>query len=450
MAVLKKKPSEWKQATVDEIYTRLRPSVLSDIPSPLSSDITEALENANAPAPDNPFATQVDLASVVSGFPDEPNPNIVYIAEDFDFATISSGYADRVLEIRYVHDLGDANIQVPENCTLLFKGGKFINVGNLVGNNSHIQNPENQQCFETTISFTGTWSETTCNYQWFGAKSNVSLTDYTNDSADAINKAHNSPFKVKPIPGFYYIASTLIYSVCKYLDFGISNAFHEDDVNSMPSAQVIPSQVCFYTDKDIDIWDLRVSGIHIFGGQINVAGVGTYTKDAIKIKAETAKIIDGSILKTKIVGSLVGNAAQGADGKAFHWDTTDNTKYGCLSSIKVDIHVLFIPYGIVIDSEEGAFTTTWQGVSWFNFILDGCKQALKIEGGFHNYFSGYIQNRAVLALSETNMYQAEIKSGILDLFNWDLAPGKEEPVGSGRYYSGRHLSAVKAESHFIV
>ena len=371
-----------------------------------------------------------------------------FVPENFVWTGDLSPVANRTLIVSYEHTVS-GNITLPTGCTLLFDGGKLTTAGTITGNNSRVLNPRSLPCFDATIVFAGTWSETTCNYQWFGAKSNASLATYSNECSAAINKAHNSPFKVQPLPGFYYITNTLIFSTAKYLNFGISSAKHDDD-NSMPASQVIPSQVCFYTDQDIDMWDLRMSGINIYGGQINVAGVGTYTKDCIKIKAQTAKFIDGKILGTKVVGSLVGNAVLGASGKAFHWDTSDNTQSGCLANVEVDLHVLFIPYGIYIDPPSD-FSTTWFGVSKFNCIADGCKQGFLVQDGFHNVYTGYTQNRAVLAYEEQDLYQAEFSGrNTIDIFTWDLSSrDHEEPAGSGRYYASRGMLIKGVDNQLI-
>lgn len=370
-----------------------------------------------------------------------------FIPADFVWTGDLSSVANRTLVVSYDYNVS-GNITLPAGCILLFDGGKLSSVGTITGSNSRILNPRSLPCFDATIVFAGTWSETTCNYQWFGAKSNASLATYSNECSAAINKAHNSPFKVQPLPGFYYISDTLIFNTAKHLDFGMSSAKHDDD-NSMPASQVIPSQVCFYTDQDIDVWDLRMSGINIFGGQINVAGVGTYNSDCIKIKAQNVAFIDGRILGTKVVGSLVGNAVLGASGKAFHWDTSDNTKYGCLANIIVDLHVLFIPYGIYIDPDSD-FPTTWFGVSKFNCIADGCKQGYVVQDGFHCVYTGYTQNRAVLAYEEQDLYQAEFSGGnIIDIFTWDLAlRDTEEPVGSGKYYASRGI-LIKGDDNIL-
>lgn len=358
-----------------------------------------------------------------------------YVPEDFVWTGDLSPVADRTLVISYDHNVS-GNITLPAGCILLFDGGKLSSVGTITGNNSRIINPRSLPCFDATVVFAGTWSETICNYQWFGAKSNASLATYSNECSAAINKAHNSPFKVQPLPGFYYISNTLIFNTAKYLDFGISSAKHDDDP-SMPEAQVIPSQVCFYTDQDIDVWDLRMSGINIFGGQINVAGVGTYNKDCIKIKAQTAKIIDGRIVGTKIVGSMSGNAALGASGKAFHWDTSENTQYGCLANMTIDLHVLFIPYGIYFDPPSD-FHSTWCGVNNITIIADGCKQGIYAASGFNTY-KGYTQTRAVLAYEEQDMYQAEFSSNNeIEIDCWDLTARDYAPY-PGMYYPSRGM-----------
>lgn len=361
-----------------------------------------------------------------------------YVPETFTWTSSLAAYADKTMVITYDHIIASGHINLPANCILRFEGGSITSSGNLVGNNSRIINEDGLPCFNTTINFTGTWSETVCTYQWFGARSVPTRTSYINECSAAINKQHISPFKVEPLPGFYYITSTLIFSTPKTIDFGISPYEHEDDNNSAPDSAIIPNHVRFITNVDIDMWDLRISGLHLIGGTLDVRGVGTYTKDVIKLRTQTAKIISGTLYKTKIIGSMVGNSALGASGKGFHFDMSGNTLYGCMANMDIDILILFIPYGIYIDDPSTGHADTWNGVNTIKCLADGCKQGFHVEGGFHNTYIGYTQSRNVLAYTEQDMYQAEFSgSNILDMYAWDLH--LRDSLEAGFYYPSRGI-----------
>lgn len=356
-----------------------------------------------------------------------------YVPEIFNWSSMSA-YADTVLVISYDHNLANANITMPANCTLLFKGGKLLTVGNIVGNNSRILNPDNLPCFNTVVAFTGTWTETICTYQWWGAKCDATDSTFGVDSADAINIAHASPFRVEPLPGFYYFTKTLIFPRAKHLELGIS-PFKFDGDALIVFNTVVGDHVEFYTDQDIDCFDIRTAGLSIKGGSINVKAVIPYTKDCIKIKAQTAKAFMGRLDMT-VVGSDDSCQIEGASGKGFHFDASDNNTYGGMANWDIRLLILNIPYGLVLDSLDNAFGSTWVGVNRFEIYADGCKQGINIKSGFQSSLIGYTQTRNILAESEKNMYQAELGGDYdVKMFNWDLSSTNlEEPIGSGHFY----------------
>jgi hypothetical protein len=74
-----------------------------------------------------------DRATVVNG-----QLGYKIIRANFNFNSIPAGYENSIWEIRYVHDLGGATINLPINVNLLDKGGSFKN-GILNGNNLKIK-----------------------------------------------------------------------------------------------------------------------------------------------------------------------------------------------------------------------------------------------------------------------------------------------------------------------
>lgn len=65
-----------------------------------------------------------------------------------------------IYEIRYNFDLNGATINIPENCTLKFEGGKLSN-GTINGNNSNIKGT---YCFDSSIALNGTFLKVDINW----------------------------------------------------------------------------------------------------------------------------------------------------------------------------------------------------------------------------------------------------------------------------------------------
>jgi hypothetical protein len=375
--------------------------------------------------------------------------SVELVEETFNWSNLTA-YENNTLVITHDYDLANGNITIPAGVTMLFNGGWLKNVGTITGNNTRIINVGSQQCFDDDVTFAGTWSETICNYQWFGAKSVPTRTSYILEfeCSAAINKAHNSPFKVDPVPGFYYITSPLIYNTPKFLNFGIAPLEHEDDILTAPDT-LIPDHVRFITDQDINIFDLRRSGINIIGGTIDVKGVGTYTKDCIKVRAQVAKIVDGSLYKINIVGDQYGNSRLGASGKAFHFDTSDNTVYGFLANMEINLLIRFIPYGVYIDKPDYGNSSTWCGVNRFFVVADGCKQGFVVKGGFNRY-EGYTQTRDILDISEQDLYQAEFEGGNKIYVDcWDLYPVGSQYNPAGDSYLPSKGMLIKSDNQTV-
>ena len=372
-------------------------------------------------------------------------------------------YTNRTLVITYDHVIASGDITLQPGMTLVFEGGSITSSGNIIGNNSRIINDFNLPCFNTSINFTGTWSETTCNFQWFGARSVPTTATFSNECSAAINKAVNSPFQVTPLPGYYYVTSPIYFTKPKSIFMGACVVENVGDGSL--SASMIPDHVRFFTNQNIDVLDIQVSNVHLIGGVVDVRNVvGAYTKDAIGVHntrisgsgnywdetgytGRSVTILKGTI-EMGVVGSRAGTITLGASGKAFHWSMTNNVDYACMHQMKVDLYVSCIPYGIYIDDMTTGHPNTNMGANFFNCIADGCKQGFHVENGFHNTYSGYTQTRGVLDYTEQDMYQAEFNGGnILDIFNWDLS--SRDHLEYGGYYPSRG-TLIKGDSNYLI
>jgi hypothetical protein len=104
------------------------------------------------------------------------------IPADFDFTNIPATHANAIWEIRHCHNLANGILTLPQDVILSFKGGKFINFQNIIGNRTGID-AFSQQIFDGN-ALTGTWSLEHVNVCWFGAKA-----DQVVDSEPAFTKA---------------------------------------------------------------------------------------------------------------------------------------------------------------------------------------------------------------------------------------------------------------------
>jgi len=297
-------------------------------------------------------------------------PNDTYIVEsDFVWTTGNlANYPNRVLKITHTFALGSASFTLPAGCTLQFEGGSIATTGTITGAGSRIVNIPNLQCFSVDVIFAGTWIETECNFQWFGAKSVPTRTTYTNECSAAINKAVNSPFGVDPIPGIYYITSPIIYTKPKGIFMG-SPVMENTGDGSLVNA-IIPDQVRFITDQNINVFEIRTDQLYLTGGVIDVRGVSFFTKDAIRAQAQYCRILSCKIYMG-VVGSMTATQQLGASGKAFHWDMTDNTVYGCMHNMDLKMYISCIPYGIYIDDSSTGHSSTNMGANSFHAVADG-------------------------------------------------------------------------------
>jgi len=130
--------------------------------------------------------------------------NYKFIRSDFDWTANLSAYANFILEIRSVHDVGGGDITLPDNVTLCFSGGIIANVGTFTGLNTKITS-DLRQIFDSVTSFGGRWVIRKAFPQWFGA-----LGDGINDDTKAIQDAIDISNHVYIPSGNYNISSSII------------------------------------------------------------------------------------------------------------------------------------------------------------------------------------------------------------------------------------------------
>ncbi|MBK6962751.1 MAG: hypothetical protein IPH20_02170 [Bacteroidales bacterium] len=344
-----------------------------------------------------------------------------YIPANFNFNSIPSDFAYKVWVIQYSHNLANASIVIPAGVILDFRGGKLLNVGNLVGNMTKIINKHNKDCFNTNVNFTGTWTETRATPQWFGAvcmaNPNILTAQRAISSSAAIQKLFDSPFQPIFPNGYYFVTAPTIITRQVYVDFGDPIMEMIDEMGSFVYRN---DHVRFYTDQNIRFWEYRKHSIFLKGGVMDVRNVVPYNS-AIYYAHCDYRIQRGEASGWAI-GSEEGGRVENGGGKYFHWDTAGAVvPYGYISGFIIDTRTVYINHGIVINTPASSpVEGTWANSLTINAFIDGAKQAANIADGGAGDLKIIMQTRDVLHESEKDTWGMIIQSASsLESFVWD-------------------------------
>ena len=77
----------------------------------------------------------------------QDTPYFKIIPLNFNFSSIDPSYANSTWTITHQHDLSNSPFILPQNVTLKFEGGSFINCSIITGNKTKIDAPLNQIFF---------------------------------------------------------------------------------------------------------------------------------------------------------------------------------------------------------------------------------------------------------------------------------------------------------------
>lgn len=346
-----------------------------------------------------------------------------YVPEVFNWGNITA-YANTILVITYDHNLANANITMPINCTIKGAGGRLLNIGNLIGNNSRILNPDNLQMFNTVVEFTGTWVNTEITPQAFGAictaNPDVLEAQGATSSSPAIQKVFDSPFLPIFPNGYYYITAPTIITRQVVANFGTPVNEMIDEYSSFVYRN---DHVRFYTDKNINFWDYRKHAIYLIGGVMDVRKCLTWNSDIYHIDSNYP--IWGGEASGNAVGALATVRTNGNMGTYFRWSTANSFKYGYIAGFKISTHTINIARGVIVDDPKTALagTNTWCNGFTVYSTFDGVKQALNITDGGLGKIRCNVQTRDILDISEIDIWQIIVNSAgnTLDLFVWDVS-----------------------------
>lgn len=132
---------------------------VTDVPSDMTGD-SVLVRQADGTFATRPIESLFDRTGASCG------AGYYVLPQNFDFQNIPSTHANAIWEIRYCHDMQNANIDLPPNVVLSFKGGQFTNYQSLTGDLTVIDAPGTPILLGNQID--GVWSLGQVNAAWFG------------------------------------------------------------------------------------------------------------------------------------------------------------------------------------------------------------------------------------------------------------------------------------------
>ncbi|WP_299319656.1 Ig-like domain-containing protein [uncultured Maribacter sp.] len=204
-----------------------------------------------------------------SGTDDISSTNFV-IPSNFDWSNIPANMSNASWEIFDRFELSGQEIIIPENITLIFKGGTLVN-GTISFNNTIIQTEDNQRIFES-INLVGTLGTEFIKPQWFGAYMNGS-TDDRDYLVETLKQANNTNAKIL-IDGKMFIDVSATGTKSIFLndnDWIEGTSESELIINNLRSPAFIIALADNVTFKNLNmVWDQTYSTLPI-DSQTNAA-----------------------------------------------------------------------------------------------------------------------------------------------------------------------------------
>ena len=277
----------------------------------------------------------------------------------------------------------------------------------------------------------------------FGAINNETVTDFSNDASEAIQKALDSGYDVEIPPSRLYIASSI------YMHRPVHLRMHGsyvpmDDFSTSPSIQQEEdSTSILYSDQNIDYIVVRSHNVKIYNGLIYTAASALHTKAAIHFD------INYRIWRTDVVGTNVyGNrndlSNTGIGTIAFQVGADNLSQVGYLTEGKIDGRAYYCAKGVHITpldtSASGAFVNNID----FTVNGDGCKMFYDIAFGSLYKIKSVCQDRAVLNQqdSDSGAYTAfrfNCNNSQIDALVFDPAQHANDPVDMHRHKNNLYM-----------
>lgn len=197
------------------------------------------------------------------------------IRPNFDFTQDLSAYANSILEIRYVHDLDNSTITLPDNVTLKFNGGKIIN-GTIIGNNTILSGGA-EQLLGKDITPQGTWDIIEGLPEWFGAKG-----DNIEDDFIAFQKIISISKNIKILNKTYKLYNTTPLVLREGMEIKGNGTLR---FTNKAQRFILAENISYFSIKDITIdTDSETSIDYIGGGYVRLISCTDFIIDNLTIK----------------------------------------------------------------------------------------------------------------------------------------------------------------------
>lgn len=323
------------------------------------------------------------------------NPNV-----SFEKQVVSN---NAIYEIKSCFTL-TRDFKMPDNSTLLFKGGKLRGNITLTGNNTQIYAGEYDEIFEGVIC-KGKWFCEKASICWWGAKDSYKIAGnghgYLADIAcdTAISNCVQSSFNTVFFPvGCWYITKTIQLSSHKDIvlsggpaikSYYLSDLVHD---NSVYAANI-------YTDQNIKVFSIRFNGeevINIKGGSIDVSqvflkGKKLYNETVVYFDISNGCKIMQAYVGTHMINYQDENTAFNSNsrGVLFH---INGPYYSFATDVTVECKINGFVTGIETLRSKGANKGSWVTDLKLNSHIRKSRTAIKLPEGDGTVISGTLQS----------------------------------------------------------
>lgn len=273
--------------------------------------------------------------------------------------------------------LGQNTLTIPENVTLIFKGGTIVN-GTIIGTQTKIIAP-NRKIFSTNVTLAGTFNMDYICPQHFGAITNQDNTVFENNCSAEIQACIDAPINTYLPQGAYYISSGFIFDKPK--NFTLCGKFSNNDENIIDHATI-------YTDQNINPVTIQAGQVYIKGGTFDMSPCTAFTNDVIRYDLNYP--MWGGEIDTKLFGSRTGMLTAGIGGNGIRFDQSNITETGGYAVfMKFNLQIDYFYKGVKSDVKVGLiFINSLE----FNLHLRSIKQFLDIQIGLSDsHFFGFFQ-----------------------------------------------------------
>lgn len=428
----------------------------------LAADVANAMSASSSAQSDAASALAVarqiqeegryDISGNVTNNPDEEdltaNGGVLKLKDKVYAPSLQSGYgrvmlrrgststltqsmfqsANTIYYIQYDFEIGEP-ITMPANCTLVFIGGKMSN-GTLILDRTTVIAHERDFIFDN-VNVQGSASGE-CYADWFGAMRYNTPTTTTGNSA-RIQKAFDSPFKtVRFGTGYYYIDITLNLSEPKTyrLDGGFTSGISAYRTSLQ---QTIPEGTVLWTDKSINVIDVKIAARHtdgyetlsfyLLGGTIDVSPCKYYSANVVTI-TRSSRVNCYPYITTSLIGSSSHVITDGAknicQGNGIVFMESGDSGAGAIYGGQISANISRFYCGVKNAIVSGTWITNVQ----FHCEIDGCIYAYDFGtiGNSGGSVTGWIQPATFFNSKENGVpvITGKLKGIYIGCKVWDL------------------------------